>query len=636
MALLVRAPDAALAAALRAYRDRALPTADGGLSAGKTATRARLASLRARMTAHGLDAFVVPRADAHQGEFVPPHAQRLRWLTGFSGSAGTAVVTADRAALFVDGRYTLQARGEVDTDLFEVVNSGDTAPSTWIGQTVAAGARVGHDPWLHTPDGVARLRTAAGRAGATLTPAEANPVDDVWTDQPAAPLSPVVPHDLGHAGETSAAKRHRVAAKLTEAGAAAAVLSLPASIAWLLNVRGSDIAHTPVPLGFALVHDDGTVDWYVDPRKLTDAVRGELDAGVRCQPPADFGAGLDALGAAGATVLLDPATAPVWTLDRVQAAGAGVHRAAEPVEQLKAAKNDTELDGARAAHLRDGAALVGFLAWLDREAGRRAAEGVPVTEIEAASVLAGHRQAQARYMDSAFETIAGAGEHGAIVHYRVTPETDRPLQAGELFLCDSGGQYLDGTTDVTRTIAVGPPSEAMRAAYTRVLQGHIALATTVFPAQTTGSQLDALARRPLWSVGLDYAHGTGHGVGSYLGVHEGPQRISKQPSQVALVPGMICSNEPGHYREGAFGIRIENLIVVRAPDDGMAPEGMHWFETLTLAPYCRALIDPSLLSAAEIAWIDAYHARVHEALRPRLDGETADWLDAATAPLAHD
>jgi Xaa-Pro aminopeptidase len=631
MHLICSDPSPELADALRSYRDRVLASAGGGFEAGQAATAERLTAVRAAMADHRLDAMIVPRADAHQGEFVPPHAQRLRWLTGFSGSAGNAVVTRETAALFVDGRYTLQASGEVDTERIAVVDSGETAPATWLGDNLWDGARVGYDPWLHTPDQLDTLRDGAGRANAVLEPVPANPVDTAWPDQPALPISPVVPHDLDYAGETSAAKRGRVAEALSAARAQAVVLTLPAAIAWLLNVRAADIEHTPVPLSFAIAHDDGRVDWFIDTRKLTPAAAAALDDAVRVYAPEAFEQALDALGASGAHVWIDPGTAPARVADRLADAGARLYRKPDPVQEMKAQKNATELAGARAAHIRDGAAVSQFLAWLDGSAAERTRAGAPLTEMEAAEALAGYRRDRANFRDPSFATISGAGEHGAIVHYRVTPETDRALNLGELYLCDSGGQYLDGTTDITRTIPVGEPTAEMRAAYTRVLKGHIALATARFPEGTSGSQLDAFARRPLWEAGMDYAHGTGHGVGSYLGVHEGPQRISKLPSRVALKPGMICSNEPGYYKAGHYGIRIENLVAVTPADE---TTGMLGFETLTCVPYCRALIEPDLLTAAEIAWIDAYHRWVRTAIRPEVDVDTAAWLDTVTMPLA--
>ncbi len=634
MELVAPAPSEALKAALRRLRDSLAPTADGGLPAGKAASAARVETLRGELARRGLDGFVVPRADAHQGEDVPPHAQRLAWLTGFTGSAGLAIVLRERAAIFVDGRYTLQARQEVDTGLFEVRHVTEQPPADWIAEHLGPDGRLACDPWLHTPDGLTRLRAGAAKAGGRLEPVESNPLDAVWADQPAPPIAPVVPHDIAYTGRGAGEKRAEIAAKLAEAGADAAVLTLPDSVAWLLNVRGGDIAHTPVVLSFALVTSAGEVTWFVDDRKLTPAVRTSLDDAVAVADPADFGPGLDTLARAGKRVLADPASAPAWVFDRLATAGRPAERGPDPVQLPKACKTGAELAGSRAAHRRDGAAVARFLAWLDREAPARADRGQPVTEMEAAAALTALRRGDPLWRGDPFDTIAGAGEHGAIVHYRVSEATNRPLNAGELFLCDSGGQYLDGTTDVTRTVVIGAPDAEMRENYTRVLKGHIALATARFPEGTTGSQIDALARLPLWRVGRDYDHGTGHGVGSYLNVHEGPQRISKLPNKVALAPGMVCSNEPGYYKADAYGIRIENLIAVQRAEEAPGDERpMLSFETLTLAPYCRALIDPALLSAAERAWVDAYHARVREVLTPLLDATTAAWLDAETAPL---
>ncbi len=627
-----------LAAVLRDLLDEAA-TADGGLTAGKAATRERLTALRAELDRRGLDGFVVPRADAHQGEFVPPHAQRLTWLTGFNGSAGLAVALRDAAAIFVDGRYTLQAREEVDTTLFTPRHLSDEPPSDWIAQSLGEGnfgdgGRLGYDPWLHTPDGVQRLAAAVERAGGRLIPVEENPIDAVWSDRPEPPLSPAEAHPLAFAGEAAAEKRARIGAALREQGAEAAVLTLPDSIAWLLNVRGGDILHTPVVLSFALIQADGAVSWFVDRRKLVPGLAEHLGKAVQVRPLDELGAELDALAAAEKPVLADPASAPAWVFDRLSNAGRAALRGGEPVQAAKARKNATELAGSRAAHRRDGAAVTRFLAWLAEQAPRRAGGDAPVTEIEAAEVLAELRAEQEHFRDLSFETISGAGPHGAIVHYRVSAESNRALGEGELYLVDSGGQYLDGTTDITRTLAIGAPSDEMRARYTRVLRGHIALATARFPAGTTGSHLDAVARLPLWQAGLDFDHGTGHGVGSYLGVHEGPQRISKLLNRVALEPGMICSNEPGYYKADAYGIRIETLVAVEEhPAAGEDERAMRGFETLTVAPYCRALIETSMLNPDELRWLNAYHAWVLESLSPLLDAASRAWLEAETAAL---
>ncbi|MBK1669852.1 X-Pro aminopeptidase [Rhodovibrio sodomensis] len=624
-----------LDADLQAWVARAVraKSADGGLSAGRAATASRLAEVRAELDRRGLDGFVVPRADAHQLEAPPPHAQRLTWLTGFTGSAGVAVVLRDHAAIFVDGRYTLQVESEVDTAAFEPRHLSDAPPSDFIAERLAGGT-LGYDPWLHSTDGVNRLHDAVERAGGQLRPVDGNPLDAVWPDQPPLPLTPASLHDLAYAGEPAAEKRARVARTLTDAGQTAAVLSLPDSICWLLNVRGRDVLHTPLVLSFAVLHADGRADWYVDPRKVPSEVCDGLDDAVRLRAPELFPPALDALAQGGRPVRVDAATAPAAIAQRIEAAGGKLARESDPCQLPKARKNATELQGTRAAHVRDGAAVTRFLCWLQTRAGERAERREPITEIEAAEALAAFRRADPLFRDHAFDTISGAGAHGAIVHYRVDAESNRDLQPGELYLVDSGAQYLDGTTDLTRTLPVGTPTPEQRTRYTLVLKGHIALSLARFPDGTTGSQIDALARRPLWSAGLDYDHGTGHGVGSYLGVHEGPQRISKRPSTVALEPGMICSNEPGYYKTGAYGIRIENLVAVTSLEGG-GPDSraMLGLETLTLAPYCRALIDTEVLTPEEVAWIDSYHSRVRDTLTPHLDADTARWLAGETAPL---
>ena len=586
---------------------------------------ARLAAVRAEMAAAGADGFLVPRADEHQGEYVPARAERLRWLTGFDGSAGLAIVLADRAAIFVDGRYTLQVRDQVDGALFDICHLTESPPHDWLAEQAAAGMTFAFDPWLHTPDGLKRLRRALEKAGAALSPAPENFVDNAWPDQPSPPSDPFTAHPLDHAGRSSVDKRQDIGAAIAEEGAAAAILTLPDSIAWLLNIRGADVPRTPFPLAFAIARADGRVRLFAPAGKVDDALLAHMGDGVSVDKREAFGPAIDAL--AGEPVIADPASAPVWVFDRLEAAGAETVRTTDPCQLPKACKNAVEVAGTQAAHVRDGAALTRFLAWLAAEA-----PGGAVTEMTAADKLRALRSESNLLRDLSFDTISGAGANGAIVHYRVSEETNRRLEPGSLYLVDSGGQYPDGTTDVTRTIAVGTPTAEMRRHYTLVLKGHIALATARFPAGTTGSQLDAFARRPLWDEGLDYDHGTGHGVGSYLSVHEGPQRISKLPSTVALKPGMIVSNEPGFYLEGAYGIRIENLVVVREAETA-TDRDMLCFETLTLAPLDRALIDVDLLTAAERAWVDAYHARVREEIGPRVDDDTVAWLDRATAAL---
>ncbi|MCW2237762.1 aminopeptidase P family protein [Azospirillum canadense] len=589
---------------------------------------ARLASLRAALKRRGLDGFVVPRGDEHQGEYVPPRAQRLAWLTGFTGSAGQAVVAAERAAIFVDGRYTLQVQAEVSRDLYEYKHLVEDPLLDWVAEVLPVGGRLGYDPWLHTAGWVERTRQQAERAGLTLVACEDNPVDSVWADQPPPPLAPVEAQDLPFAGVSAADKRARLADDLARNGIGAVVLTQPDSIAWLLNIRGADVPCTPLPLSFAILKDDGTVDLFIDRRKLAPGVELHLGNQVAVRAPEELGAALDALGRGGRKVMADPASTSAWIFDRLHMAGSKIEREPDPCALPKACKNEAELAGTRAAHARDGAALVRFLHWLSEEAPKGT-----VTEIAAAERLYDFRRTNDRFRGLSFETISGAGPNGAIVHYRVSEATDRRLEPGSLFLLDSGAQYRDGTTDVTRTIAIGTPTPEMKERFTLVLKGHIALSTARFPRGTTGSQLDALARRPLWSAGLDYDHGTGHGVGSFLSVHEGPQRVSKVPNTVALQPGMILSNEPGYYKTGAYGIRIENLVVVRPLDLPMAERPMLEFEVLTLAPIDRNLIEPTLLTQEEVVWLNTYHARVREALTPRLDPVVAEWLGQATSPI---
>jgi Xaa-Pro aminopeptidase len=581
-----------------------------GAGLRRTAAAERLGRLRDELARRGLDGLLLPMADEHQNEYVPPRAQRIAWLTGFTGSAGLVVVLADAAALFTDGRYTLQARAQVDGSLFELRHVVDEPPTDWIAQRLGA-RQLGYDPWLFTADGVARFRAAAEKAGGALVPVDGNPLDAVWTDQPPPPLAPVVPHELRYAGESAGDKRARIAASLE---ADAVVLTATDSIAWLFNIRGGDVAHTPLALAFAILRADATADLFLDRRKLTPGLEAHLGNAIAVREQAEFAAALAEL--AGKAVRVDPASAASWVFDRLEAAGARIVRAVDPCQLPKACKNEVELAGARAAHRRDGAALTRFLRWL-------AAEGWGADELQAA----------ARLRDTSFDTISGAGPNGAIVHYRSTPQTNRRLESGSFYLVDSGGQYLDGTTDVTRTIAIGAPSDEMRDRFTRVLKGHIALATCRFPEGVSGSQLDALARLALWRAGLDYDHGTGHGVGSYLGVHEGPQRISKLPSTVALKPGMIVSNEPGYYKAGAYGVRIENLVVVTRVEIEGAERPMLGFETLTRAPIDLNAVAPELLSAEERGWLNAYHAEVRAALRPALDADEAAWLDRATRAI---
>ena len=587
----------------------------------------RLAALRAELAKRDLDGFVVPLSDEHQGEYIARRSQRLAWLTGFTGSAGIAIVLAEQAALFVDGRYTLQAAAQVDGSLYEHRHITDEPPDAWLREHLEEGATLGYDPRLHGARERDRMAAPCRDIGARLVPCEDNPIDALWADQPPAPLGPIAPHPARFAGAEAGEKRGIVAGRLAEKGAAAAVLSAPDSIAWLLNVRGADVANSPLPHSFAIVHGGGDVDWFVDRRKLLPEVPAHLGNAVHVRAPETMASVLDALAGAGKAVLIDEAATPVWMVDRLTEGGAEVIRGTDPCALPKACKNAVELDGIRAAHRRDGAALTRFLAWL------AAAPPGSITELDAVARLAAIRAGGEHYRGPSFDTISGAGPNGAIVHYRVTAESSRTLEPGTLYLVDSGGQYLDGTTDVTRTVAIGRPEPEHRDRLTRVLRGHIALATARFPRGTTGAQLDTLARQFLWQAGLDYDHGTGHGVGHYLNVHEGPQRISRMASGAALAPGMVVSNEPGYYKTGAYGIRIENLVAVQEADD--ANGAFLGFETLTLAPIDRALIDPTMLTADERAWLDAYHARVSEILAPLLadDADALAWLRAATAPL---
>jgi Xaa-Pro aminopeptidase len=585
----------------------------------------RVAALREELKRRDLDGFIVPRADEHQNEYVPTSAERLLWLTGFSGSAGLAVVLMDRAAIFVDGRYTLQAPEQVDTAVFTPQHLVDEPPTGWIERQLKRGGRLGYDPWLHTPDSVGRLAQAASSAGAELVAVESNPVDAVWTDRPAAPLGAVTRHKLRFCGERAQAKLARVRARMKSVDAL--LISDPHNAAWLFNIRGADVAHTPLPLAFAIVPIEARPTLYIDGRKLSRDARVYLSALVDLAEPDRLIMDLGALGAQKKRLAFDAATAPARLSQALQAAGGTADVGADPITLIKAAKNGVELEGARAAQLRDGAAVTRFLAWFDREAPKGA-----LTEIAAAQALETFRRDTGKLKDISFPTIAGAGPNSAIPHYRVSEVTNRNIARG-IFLIDSGGQYEDGTTDITRTIAVGRPSAEMRDRFTRVLKGHIAIARAVFPKGSSGAQIDALARQSLWAAGLDFDHGVGHGIGSYLSVHEGPQRIAKS-GVTPLAPGMIISNEPGYYAAGRFGIRIENLIVVEERKIAGAEREMLGFETITLAPIDTRLVERKLLGADEAAWLDAYHLRVRKALSPLVDGPTRAWLKEATRPLA--
>ncbi len=570
----------------------------------------RIAQLRAAIAAAGLDGFIVPRADEQLGEYVPACAERLAWLTGFTGSAGLAIVLPDRAAVFSDGRYTLQLTQETDGAVWERVHLIDTPPHTWLAP-YADGLRIGYDPWLMSEASVAKYADA----GIVLVPSS-NLIDTLWLDRPPRPGAPAFAHPLADAGLSSAEKRKAIAEVLNKARQDAAILSDTASVAWLFNLRGADLPFTPVALGFAIVEASGQATLFMDADKL-GGLQEWLGPDVVCRERAALPGALDAY--AGRVVRVDASGTPAWFGQTLRDAGATVQDGADPCALPRACKNPVEQDGARAAHRRDGAALCRALHWL-------ATEGVGQTESAVAHRLTAFRAAAPEFRGESFPAIVGAGPSGATIHYRAVPGQDRVLGPNETVLIDSGGQYPDGTTDVTRTIWTGPgaPPTALRARVTRVLQGHIALATAVFPVGVAGPHLDAFARRALWDAGLDYDHGTGHGVGSYLSVHEGPAGISRAGRMVPLAPGMILSNEPGFYAPGAYGIRLENLMLVQG-----AQEKWLRFEVLTLAPFDRQLLDPALMTVAETAWLDAYHARVLVEVGPRLDGAAKAWLYAA-------
>lgn len=594
---------------------------------GGVALAARLAALREELARRNLTGFVVPRADSHQNEYVPPSDERLAWLTGFTGSAGLAVALTDRAVLFVDGRYTLQAAQQIDTAAWTIASLVEPPPEAWLTEELKAGDRLGFDPWLHTSAAVERLQGACAKVGAELVAVDTNPIDAVWQERPAPPLGQVSVHDLKFAGEAETSKLDRVRDEIARLRTDALVMSDPHAVAWTFNIRGADVAHTPLPLAYALVPKEGRPTVFIDGRKLSNRARDHLEHHADVAEPDQLGPQLRRLGESKAAIAIDSATGADALSRMIAAAGGRPVRGSDPVALLKAVKNATEVAGTRSAHTRDGAALARFLFWLDREA-----PGGQLTEIDTVEALETFRRDTGALKDVSFPTIAGSGPNGAIVHYRVTRKTNRRIRHGELLLIDSGAQYQDGTTDVTRTIIVGDPTSEMRDRFTRVLRGHLSIARALFPDGTTGAQIDAFARQYLWQAGLDFEHGTGHGVGSYLSVHEGPARISKLGT-TPLKRGMILSNEPGYYKTNEYGIRIENLELVVAKEITGAEKPMNGFEALTLAPIDRRLIETALMTDDEIAWLDAYHMRVRTTLRDALDDATRDWLDAATAPL---
>lgn len=586
----------------------------------------RVERLRQSCAEAGVTGFLVPRADAYLGESVAPRDERLAWLTGFTGSAGIAIVLAERAAIFVDGRYSVQAPQQVDETIFEIVPLHLTPPADWLGDVLTGGERIGYDPWLHGRAEIEKIRAAAEKKGASLVSLEKNLIDRIWIDQPPPPAGAVRVHGLALAGESAPKKRQRIGKAVADAGGAAAVLSLPESVSWLLNIRGSDIARSPVAQGFGVISSDGRVDLVMEPAKISDEVRAHLGDEVAIHAPGRLPhliAGLKG------PVLLDRASCPLWFAERLESAGTEILWGAEPVMRAKMQKNAAELAGMRAAHLRDGAVMARFLHWFDTAF----AAGEELTEISIAETLEAMRKATGRLLDISFDTISAAGPNGALPHYRVDRASNRTLGEGELMLVDSGAQYDDGTTDITRTFAAGRVPEEYRHHFTLVLKGMIAISRARFPAGIKGRELDPLARLALWQEGFDYDHGTGHGVGACLNVHEGPVSLSRR-GETALAPGMILSNEPGYYREGSHGIRTENLLIVTEPS---VPQGgereMLGFETLTWCPIDRRLIERDLLDAEERVWLDAYHAEVLERIAPLVEPEVREWLQSACAPL---
>ena len=592
---------------------------------------ARLQALREQLKADRLDGFVVPLTDEHMSEYVGSYAQRLAWLTGFQGSAGSAVVLPQEAAIFTDGRYTLQVRSQVDGRHWSYESVPETSIADWLKAHAPDGGRIGYDPWLHTKDWVTKAREALAQKGAELVAVGRNPIDAVWADRPEPSRARLIVHPDHYAGQSSASKRQEMADWLKAEGADAAVLAALDSIAWTFNVRGQDVEHTPVALSFAVVHADGTADLFVASEKIGNDVRQHLGNGVRIHERNAFEPKLAEL--AGRKVVVDPERSVAAIFEALEGASARILARRDPSILPKAIKNPVEIEGHRAAQARDGAALVRFLHWISVEAPKGG-----VDELKAAARLQQFRQESGDLRDLSFDTISGAGPNGAIVHYRVTEETNRPLERDSLYLVDSGGQYPDGTTDVTRTVAIGTPTAEMRDRFTRVLKGHIAIACAVFPEGTRGSQLDSFARQYLWAAGLDYAHGTGHGVGSFLAVHEGPQRISPAGSSQSggdepLKAGMFLSTEPGYYKTGEYGIRIENLVLVERREIEGAEKKMLGFETLTFAPIERNLIDTGLLTSGEREWVDSYHVQVLEVVGPKLDGDALAWLREQCRPL---
>jgi Xaa-Pro aminopeptidase len=591
----------------------------------------RLAALREQLKANQLDGFVVPLTDEHMSEYVGSYAQRLAWLTGFEGSAGSAVVLPEEAAIFVDGRYTLQVRQQVSPTEWSYQSVPETSTTEWLKEHAPEGARIGYDPWLHTRDWVKKAKEALATRGAELVAVQRNPIDEIWNDRPEASKAHLVVQPDQYAGKSAAEKRTEIADWLGHEHADAAVLSALDSIAWAFNIRGADVSRTPVALAYALVHSDGTADLFVAGEKIGPEVRQHLGNGVRVHERYEFEPALRELK--GKTVAVDPERSVAAIFDALEQSGAKVVAKRDPTVLPKAIKNPVEIAGQKASQERDGAAIARFLRWLEIEAPKG-----ELDELKAAAKLQELRQEAPELRDLSFDTISAAGPNAASPHYKVTEESNLPIKNNQIYLVDSGGQYVDGTTDITRTVIVGEPTDEMRDRFTRVLKGHIAIATALFPKGTRGSQLDSFARRPLWEAGLDYAHGTGHGVGSFLSVHEGPQRISPVGSSQSggdepLQAGMILSNEPGYYKAGDYGIRIENLVLVVSREVEGAEKEMLGFETLTFAPIDRRLIDAEMLEPEEVAWLNCYHAHVLARIGPKLSGPDLAWLQQACAPI---
>lgn len=595
--------------------------------------KGRVGALRSRFPALAIDGFLIPRADEYQGEYVPASAERLAWLTGFTGSAGIALVTEGQAVVFVDGRYTTQLAEQVDPEVFVGGDLVNEPPHKWIAAHLPAGFRLGIDPWLHTGAEVKRLEKALAEKDGALVLLSENPLDAIWEERPAKPRGAVTIQQDSYAGRLAKEKIATIAGDLQERDITAALITDPSSVAWIFNIRGADVPHTPHPLARALVFADGWAEIFMDRHKTGIEVEAYLGQLATQREPEELVVRLETLAKGGARILVDPDLSPYALSSLIGDAGGTVVEGADPAKLPRAIKNTVELNGSAAAHLQDGVAMVEFLAWLDQQHPGTVTEIQATKALEAARARVGERM-QNPLKDISFDTIAGAGEHGAVIHYRVTTASDRPLKPGELFLVDSGGQYVNGTTDITRTVAIGAVPEEQKRFFTLVLKGVIAISTAHFPKGTRGCDLDPLARIALWKAGADYAHGTGHGVGSYLSVHEGPQRIARLATQ-ELLPGMILSNEPGYYRPGAFGIRIENLIYVRDLEEvegGDLP--MMSFETLTYVPIDRYLVVTELLTREELRWLDAYHAKTRAELMPLIhDPKVREWLERATAPF---